>query len=304
MGSDREAPVPQLDLPPSLPTLFSKLSYRSSKESVNLPPSPRSVKKKTSSLNPDSGPPSPWRRHEKAFDPQDKEPASLLTLGAPIKSPGWSEQGDREIIKLVDSPKKKGSYFDLLPADGSQVNLNSPPSSLYQPSPPLPFEQSKPDRLLPSGVVASRRHLFSTPIADRFKSTTTPHLPSLRSTHSRNRTIAEMPTEPSSDSTFPTPELTRSHDSTTSLNRQVRRGNGGGFFSSRGSSASLSKTSGESVEASTAVSKPAKGGVAKKKTMWKRSSVMVGLGTGVEDEARKSVREAVKALEGHSAPSR
>ncbi|CED82848.1 Rac GTPase-activating protein BCR/ABR [Phaffia rhodozyma] len=190
-----------------------------------------------------------------------------------------------------------------------------------------------------TGVVASRRYLFSTPIADRFKSTTVPHLAPLRPVHNRTMTMSDLP--------VPTPDggvissasvsasalssslsgpLVRSADSSSSLNRQLRRGAnggiGGGFFSSRGasgSSASASLLAGSRFGESRV--DPDNGGqpaAARKKTpMWKRSSVAVGFGSGGaggtgngngdgdglgsdEQESRRSVKETIKALEAHS----
>lgn len=204
-------------------------------------------------------------------------------------SPRQDSHTEGGLLLDIAGGKKNASSVDL-PLGASTASGSAAAADLAvsrrasEDSQPLrsPATEEPPaDVLPPAGVVAARRHIFGTPISDRFKSTSTPTFHSFRR-NSPKASPDALPPAPLAEST--------SSSSASSLSAVKLRGGrhgGGGLFGAKVTPMPKDLTSSSSA----------------KKGMWKRGSAIVGLGghggaAGVEEGLGRTVFDAVRALEG------
>lgn len=260
---------PRLDLPPELKDLptFSPSNTRSVSTPASVDSLPQQVKlsPRRALIQPlPDKLPSPWTREDGVPPREDASSSPFAhTRGVIVGEPG---------LAISRNESRKQSLTTTASDHSSEISPISSSRSSRTPSlARVPGEGPTIDSLPPLGVVASRRNIFSTPIADRFKSNS-------------NTSFASPPRH--TDSTRP------DQTSTTPVKSLVRQkggsGGGGGFFSSSRAS-----------PVRTGPSETSSGGGGGRRQAWKRSTQFLGASSKVEGEVARSVADAIRALEGN-----
>lgn len=204
-----DADAPELDMPRTFPSPLPDFSVTGAsprqddgwgsrpvspavQDSAPLPPSPTGSTRRKKAAGAAQQTQQPARRDAGvvAFPPTT-EASTTSTL---LEQPPLLRQRKRSIIDLANAAFSSSSTSDKTAArstPGSTTSLAVPPSPSGQGS-----TQPAEDVLPPAGIVAAKKHIFSTPISDRFKSTSSV-LPSFRSSASKPAKAPKPATDPS-----------------------------------------------------------------------------------------------------------
>jgi hypothetical protein len=198
-----DADAPELDMPRTFPSPLPDFSVTGAsprqddgwgsrpvspavQDSASLPPSPTSSTRRQTQH---SSQQSARRDVGVAFPSVEGGPAPSL-----LEQPPSLRQRKRSIIDLANAAFSSSSSSDKTAARSTPGST----TSLAAPSPPTEQQSQQPteDVLPPAGIVAAKKHIFSTPISDRFKSTSSV-LPSFRSHTSKPAKALKPTTDPS-----------------------------------------------------------------------------------------------------------